>query len=185
MSLPVSKGLYSVLLGDTTVAGMSAILPSVFANPDVRLRVWFNNGVNGSQRLTPDQRLAPAPYVADGAVTSGSIAPGAVTASDIAPGAVSSTHVAAGSLDFSRLNVPAAPGSGQVLSFNGTGLNWTTPTTGAVLALPYSGSQLSFGTLSSITNTGTFQSSRAIHGQSAGSTGVYGLTQGNSASGVY
>src|SRR6188474_2406356 len=69
VSLTVTKGLYSVLLGDTTLANMAAIPSSVWTNADVRLRVWFDNGTNGSQLLTPDQRLAPAGYLPDGAVT--------------------------------------------------------------------------------------------------------------------
>src|SRR5437867_212964 len=41
VSLTVSKGLYSVLLGDTSVANMTVSIPaSVFNNSDVRLRVW-------------------------------------------------------------------------------------------------------------------------------------------------
>ena len=58
VTLTVTRGLYSVLLGDITLANMTAIPNAVFNNPDVRLRVWFNDGVNGSQLLTPDQRLA-------------------------------------------------------------------------------------------------------------------------------
>ena len=88
VSLAVGKGLYSVLLGDAALINMTAIPATVFANPDVRLRVWFDDGVNGSQRLTPDQRIAPTPYLADGAVTSASITPGAVTSASIAAGAL-------------------------------------------------------------------------------------------------
>jgi hypothetical protein len=62
VTLTVTKGLYSVLLGDTSLAGMTAIPNSVFANADVRLRVWFNDGANGSQLLTPDQRIAAVGY---------------------------------------------------------------------------------------------------------------------------
>ena len=130
VSLAVGKGLYSVLLGDAALINMTAIPATVFANPDVRLRVWFDDGVNGSQRLTPDQRIAPTPYLADGAVTSASITPGAVTSASIAAGAINGTHVAAGSLDFSHLTVPVAPGSGQVLGFNGATLNWVAPGAG-------------------------------------------------------
>ncbi len=117
VSLTVAKGLYSVLLGDVALVNMTAIPASVFTNPDVRLRVWFNDGVNGSQLLTPDQRIAPAPYLADGAVTSAAIT----------PGAINGTHVAAGALDFSHLTVPVAPGAGQVLGFDGASLNWVAP----------------------------------------------------------
>ena len=127
VSRAVSKGLYSVLLGDIALANMTAIPASVFTNPDVRLRVWFDNGVNGSQLLTPDQRLAPTAYLADGAVTSASIASGAVTSAGIAAGAVNGTHIAPGSLDFGTLTVPAAPTAGQILGFDGTSLNWLAP----------------------------------------------------------
>ena len=127
VSLTVAKGLYSVLLGDLSLINMMAIPPSVFTNPDVRLRVWFNDGVNGSQLLTPDQRIAPAAYLADGAVTSASITPGAVTSASIAAGAINGTHVAPGALDFSHFTVPTPPGLGQVLSFDGASLNWVTP----------------------------------------------------------
>lgn len=62
VSLAVSKGLYSVLLGNTTLPNMAALPPSIFENPDVRLRLWFNDGVNGFQLISPDQQLAAAPY---------------------------------------------------------------------------------------------------------------------------
>ena len=48
-------------------------------------------------------------------------------AAKIAPGAVSSTHLAANAISFSNLQVPAAPSAGQVLSYNGSSLNWTNP----------------------------------------------------------
>lgn len=61
VSVPVSKGLYSVLLGNTNTANMAAIPPTVFSNTDVRLRVWFDDG-SGLQQLMPDQQLVSAPY---------------------------------------------------------------------------------------------------------------------------
>ena len=140
VTLAVEKGLYSVLLGDIALANMIAIPPELFANPDVRLRVWFDDGVNGSQLLEPDQRLAPSPYLSDGAATTASIANGAVTTEkiadgavtglSIAPGSIDGTNVAAGSLDFSLLAVPTAPAAGQVLAFDGNGFNWTAPGAG-------------------------------------------------------
>ena len=78
VSLPVTKGLYSVLLG----ANMTPIPNTVFANPDVHLRVWFDDGTNGSQLLTPDQRIAAVGYamvastVPDGAITSDKLSSG-------------------------------------------------------------------------------------------------------------
>lgn len=62
VSLPVTKGLYAVLLGDTSLAHMSALPVDLFDNDDLRLRVWFNDGVTGFQQISPDHRLATAPY---------------------------------------------------------------------------------------------------------------------------
>jgi hypothetical protein len=59
LSLTVTRGLYSILLGDT---GMSPLSATALAHSDVRLRVWFNDGTRGFQRITPDQRLVSAPY---------------------------------------------------------------------------------------------------------------------------
>jgi len=70
VSLTVIKGLYSVLLGDPQLAGMATVPAAVFANPDVRLRVWFNDGTHGFQPLTPDQRIAAVGY----AVMAGTVA---------------------------------------------------------------------------------------------------------------
>ena len=81
VTLTVTKGLYSVLLGDTALAGMTAIPNSVFANSDVRLRVWFNDGTNDSQLLTPDQRIAAVGYAMAASTVGG------VSAADVASGA--------------------------------------------------------------------------------------------------
>jgi hypothetical protein len=72
VSLSVSKGLYSVQLGDIGYTNMLAVPPSVFNNSDVRLRVWFNDGTNGFQLLSPDQRIAAVGY----AMTASSLQPG-------------------------------------------------------------------------------------------------------------
>ena len=64
VTVPVSNGLYSVLLGDTSLANMSPIPPSVFNSADVRLRVWF--AVGSSE-------------IAGGSVTFNELANGAVT----------------------------------------------------------------------------------------------------------
>src|SRR6188474_1145887 len=41
VELPVTKGLYSVILGDPGVEGMSAIEDRrIFEQPDLRLRIW-------------------------------------------------------------------------------------------------------------------------------------------------
>ena len=113
VSLPVTKGLYSVLLGDTTLPNMIAIPTSAFTAPDLRLRVWFSDGTNGFQQLTPDQRLAPTAYLADGIVNSANIADGSIISSKVALGAITGTQIASGTLDATRLPRPAlqSPGS--------------------------------------------------------------------------
>lgn len=63
IALSVSKGLYSVRLGDTTIPNMtSTIGVNVVTNVGLRLRVWFNDGANGFQLLSPDQTLTSVAY---------------------------------------------------------------------------------------------------------------------------
>jgi hypothetical protein len=63
IDLQVTRGLYSVLLGDALVFGMTQkINPAIFSNTDIRLRIWFNDGVHGFQKLSPDQRLSAVGY---------------------------------------------------------------------------------------------------------------------------
>ncbi len=82
----VAKGLYSAGLGDTLLTNMRSLPADVFETSDVRLRVWFNDGVHGFQRLTPDQRVASVGYalqaqsVPDGSITAQKLAPGLMTA---------------------------------------------------------------------------------------------------------
>lgn len=95
VSLPVTKGLYSVLLGDTTLANMNSSIPAtVFTNADVLLRVWFNDGVNGLQQLSPDQRLGAVGYamvanVPAGAITSAQLAPNLTISGNFSAGSIS------------------------------------------------------------------------------------------------
>ncbi len=58
----VANGLFTVVLGDTTMANMTAIDASLFNRQNLQLRIWFNDGVNGSTALSPVQNLTPAPY---------------------------------------------------------------------------------------------------------------------------
>jgi hypothetical protein len=86
VNLPVSEGLFTAVLGQS----MNPLTPSIFTNANLHLRVWFNDGVNGFQQLSPDQRLTTTPYamlsasVEDGAITTAKIAPGAVTLGNLA-----------------------------------------------------------------------------------------------------
>ena len=50
-------------MGNTAQQGMGAIDPAVFAqHTDAKLRVWFSDGVNGFQQLSPDRPFASVPY---------------------------------------------------------------------------------------------------------------------------
>jgi hypothetical protein len=121
VSLTVVRGLYSVLLGDTTLGGMTLALPStVFTNFDVRLRVWFNDGVTGFQQFTPDQRIAAVGYalmagnVPDGAITSNKLAAGSVTSTKIADGTITSSKLAPNTVTSSNIADTIALGQTNV-----------------------------------------------------------------------
>ena len=101
VALTVTKGLYAVLLGDTTLPHMTAVPATVFTNTDVRLRVWFNGG-SGYQVVLPDQRIAAVGYsmvaasVPDGAITAAKLAPDAVGAANVQDGSLTAGKLAAG-----------------------------------------------------------------------------------------
>ena len=64
VSVAVTGGLYSIMIGDTDIAGMGEVDEDVFQNHnDVHLRVWFSDGVNGFEQVSPDRRFASVPYV--------------------------------------------------------------------------------------------------------------------------
>jgi hypothetical protein len=79
VSVSVNGGLYSIMIGDTQISGMGEVDESVFQNHnDVHLRVWFSDGVNGFQQISPDRRFASVPYVlgiSDGSVSSAKLDP--------------------------------------------------------------------------------------------------------------
>ena len=109
ISLPVASGGYSVLLGDAQIPNMLPIPIEAFKNDDVRLRVWFSDGNNGFQLMTPDQRISAVGYamiaasVPDGAITSTQLANGAVTGSKIATGSVAANQLASGAVSADKL----------------------------------------------------------------------------------
>ncbi len=74
LTIPVIRGLYTVVLGDAHPIG-----PEVFTNPAVYLRVWFNDGTHGSQLLSPDQRLTPVGSALVAATAAGVSGPVAAT----------------------------------------------------------------------------------------------------------
>jgi hypothetical protein len=113
VSLTVTKGLYSVLLGDTTLTHMTAVPATVFNTADVRLRVWFNDGTTGFQRLSPDQRIASVGY----AMIAKNVPDGAITAAKIAAGAVGDSQV--GTLSQSEITNLTTDLAGKVARSGG------------------------------------------------------------------
>lgn len=62
VTVAVSNGIYSVGLGNDDLTNMTAISSSVFDDDDIVLRIWFDDGTNGVQQLSPDHTLTSAPY---------------------------------------------------------------------------------------------------------------------------
>jgi hypothetical protein len=64
VSTAVSSGLFALGLGDTSLANMMAIDRGIFAQTNLQLRLWFNDGASGFGALSPVQNLTAAPYAA-------------------------------------------------------------------------------------------------------------------------
>jgi hypothetical protein len=64
VTLPVDKGLFSVLLGDTSQSGMSrALNNAVFSETNTFLRVWVSRNASGPfEALEPNQRITSVAY---------------------------------------------------------------------------------------------------------------------------
>ena len=203
VALPVTNGLYAVALGDTALANMTTVPASVFATDgpfppgpfiggpkDIRLRVWFDDGVHGFQQLTPDQPMNSAPFaylagnVQDGAITSAKIQSGAVALNHIAEGAVGPTKLAPGAIGPLALNTGVtAPAPGQVLSFTNDGLRWVNDSSG--LSLPFDSGPVSLNTQTVFEIQATGPNSNAIYAKSTQRYGVYGSSGSSLFAGVY
>jgi hypothetical protein len=83
ITLEMERGVYIVELGDTEITNMSEIPASVFGTDTLFLRVWFDDGVNGSQQLEPDTPISSVAFsmraaYADVAATTESIPDGLI-----------------------------------------------------------------------------------------------------------
>jgi hypothetical protein len=131
ISLSVDTGYYNVILGDTGEIDMASLPSTIFESDNIRLRIWFDDGVNGEEELG-DQRFTSSAYsfhaasadradtaaIADGvvagAVTSAMILNGAVGSNDIATGAVTATKIADSSITSEKFDANAvAPNAAQ------------------------------------------------------------------------
>jgi hypothetical protein len=99
------NGLYSVLLGDRSVNGMTeTVPPNVFADHrDVFLRVWFDDGVNGLQQLAPDTRIASVGF----AMVAAGVSAGAINSAALAP-SLTLGGVSGGSSNVGTLTLKSA-----------------------------------------------------------------------------
>jgi hypothetical protein len=87
VTVTVSNGLFTVLLGDTTLAGMTQPLSAtVFADGDRRLRIWFSPANSGFTQLGPDQPLTTAPFAFNAQTLGGLDASTFVQQSDLTAG---------------------------------------------------------------------------------------------------
>ncbi len=59
----VTNGVFNVRLGDTELSNMSAITTTIFTSrSSAYLRIWFDDGTNGSQLLSSDKQIVAVPY---------------------------------------------------------------------------------------------------------------------------
>ena len=74
VSVPVTKGLYSLQLGSAPQKALPASI-TVASDEELKLRIWFDDGVNGSQLLSPDQNIGTVPFAltAANALTEGQL----------------------------------------------------------------------------------------------------------------
>ena len=116
VAVPVNGGLYSILLGNTALQGMGAIDPAVFAlHTDAKLRVWFSDGVNGFQQLSPDRPFASVPYAfsARTAQSADSVKAGAITPQMIQSSSITTAQLNEQILKYLKPEItysPQAPG---------------------------------------------------------------------------
>ena len=101
--------------------------------------------------LVPGGRTAirPAPYSIH-ALSAASVKDGSVTSASLAAGSVTSAKLAPSAVGLPQLNVVVPPLSGQVLTYNGAGLSWLSPTAGPWLLSGadafYNGGNVGIGT---------------------------------------
>jgi formylglycine-generating enzyme required for sulfatase activity len=107
---------------------MGAIDPALFAqHADAKLRVWFSDGVNGFQQLSPDRPFASVPYAfnsksADSSKTADAVKAGAVTPQMIQSSSITTAQLNEQILKYLKPEIthsPQAPGlifSGQTVT---------------------------------------------------------------------
>ena len=62
IQLNVSRGVFSVLLGDNSISNMASLNVNLFNNDNISVRVWFNGGGQDFDLLSPDTRITSVGY---------------------------------------------------------------------------------------------------------------------------
>jgi hypothetical protein len=114
VSVPVTNGLFTVVLGDTTLANMTPIPATLFTQPNLQLRIWFSDGVNGTAELNPIQNLTPTPYAVSALSASNLL--GTLPATQLT-GVVSNAQLANTSI---TINAGTGLGGGGAVALGGT-----------------------------------------------------------------
>jgi len=169
-TISVKDGLFSTALGDQVIFPTSLIFDKSY---------WLGIQVGSEAELTPRVPLTSVGYSFSALrADTAQVATSALAAIDLADGVVTSVKIQDGAVTPVKINTTGAS-SGQALIFNGSNLNWQTPS-GEGLTLPYSGTYSGGSNAFEITNTGTGQALK-IHNQGTNyALGIY-----NDASAMY
>lgn len=164
INIPVSQGLFSVLLGDTTIPHMVALPASVFTTANTYLRVWFSANGTTFALLTPDRRITAVPYALQ---------------ADLLDGLDSSAF--ANSAHTHLGQSWAGTGIGLAVSGGSTGLSGSGSVYGVYGNSSDTGGAGIYGTSSSSTgyggyfsNTASTNNSYAVYGYTSSTAGIAG-----------
>ena len=135
VTVAVTNGLFTVVLGDTTISNMAAIPVSVFNQPNLQLQIWFNDGTHGFAALTPPQPLTPTPYaVTATTATTANYAATAGTAGSVAAANITGTISVAATNITGTIPTTELPAS--IITNGATGVNITLATPPGMVLIP-------------------------------------------------
>ncbi len=119
VEVAVADGLFSVMLGDSTLPNMAAMLPEILEmRNDAHLRIWFSEDGIAFTQLDPDQPVGSTLYammaarVPSGAIGNAQLANNAVTGTKIANLSVAGAQIANSTITSNKIDwstMPAIP----------------------------------------------------------------------------